>query len=203
MKIHPKSIKSNVRDNTLTGCTPAWRQQSRGRVERQGGTRRKSACTSGPPSSLCWREPSNPGPSHCRQGRCSGRWWSPGLQHDEYNGKWTWKMKEKEKRKRKREMKKEKRKEKNLLQGRLIHQDGVDLLLSGNHDSIRGWKTGHKDGFLSLRTWKKRRRKRKKNNERKEKPLIPTEVEPCDTAFKAYSICTSFPDGLKVVSEKL
>ncbi len=34
-------------------------------------------------------------------------------------------------------------------------------------------------------------------------PLIPREVLPAATAFKAYSICTSLPDGENVVSEKL
>lgn len=34
-------------------------------------------------------------------------------------------------------------------------------------------------------------------------PLMPTLVTPPETAFNAYSICTSFPEGEKVVSEKL
>ena len=34
-------------------------------------------------------------------------------------------------------------------------------------------------------------------------PLIPTEGAPAATAAKAYSIWTSFPEGLKVVKEKL
>ena len=29
------------------------------------------------------------------------------------------------------------------------------------------------------------------------KPLIPTEGAPAATAARAYSICTSFPEGLK------
>ena len=29
-------------------------------------------------------------------------------------------------------------------------------------------------------------------------PLIPTEGAPAATAAKAYSICTNFPDGLKI-----
>lgn len=33
--------------------------------------------------------------------------------------------------------------------------------------------------------------------------LMPSEVAPAPTAFSAYSICTSLPLGLKVVSEKL
>lgn len=28
-------------------------------------------------------------------------------------------------------------------------------------------------------------------------PLMPTEAAPAATAAKAYSICTSFPDGLQ------
>lgn len=32
---------------------------------------------------------------------------------------------------------------------------------------------------------------------------MPTLVTPPETAFNAYSICTSFPEGEKVVSEKL
>ena len=32
--------------------------------------------------------------------------------------------------------------------------------------------------------------------------LIPRDVAPAFTAFRAYSICTSFPLGEKVVSEK-
>lgn len=34
-------------------------------------------------------------------------------------------------------------------------------------------------------------------------PLTPSDVLPVATALSAYSICTSLPDGLKVVSEKL
>ncbi len=33
-------------------------------------------------------------------------------------------------------------------------------------------------------------------------PLIPTDGAPAATALRAYSIWTSLPDGLKVVSEK-
>jgi hypothetical protein len=33
--------------------------------------------------------------------------------------------------------------------------------------------------------------------------LMPREVAPACTAFRAYSICTSFPLGEKVVKEKL
>ena len=33
--------------------------------------------------------------------------------------------------------------------------------------------------------------------------LMPSDVAPAPTAFSAYSICTSFPDGLKVVKLKL
>ena len=33
-------------------------------------------------------------------------------------------------------------------------------------------------------------------------PLTPSEVAPEATALSAYSICTSLPEGLKVVSEK-
>lgn len=33
--------------------------------------------------------------------------------------------------------------------------------------------------------------------------LIPTEAAPAVTALSAYSIWTSFPEGLNVVSEKL
>ena len=33
--------------------------------------------------------------------------------------------------------------------------------------------------------------------------LTPSEVAPAETAFSAYSICTSLPEGLKVVREKL
>jgi len=32
---------------------------------------------------------------------------------------------------------------------------------------------------------------------------MPTDAAPAATAAKAYSICTSFPEGLKVVNEKL
>ena len=32
--------------------------------------------------------------------------------------------------------------------------------------------------------------------------LMPSEVAPASTAFSAYSICTSLPLGLNVVSEK-
>ena len=32
--------------------------------------------------------------------------------------------------------------------------------------------------------------------------LMPSDVAPAPTAFSAYSICTSFPDGLKVVKLK-
>ena len=32
--------------------------------------------------------------------------------------------------------------------------------------------------------------------------VMPSDVAPADTAFSAYSICTSLPLGLKVVSEK-
>ena len=31
---------------------------------------------------------------------------------------------------------------------------------------------------------------------------IPKDALPCETAFKAYSICKSLPLGLKVVNEK-
>ena len=31
--------------------------------------------------------------------------------------------------------------------------------------------------------------------------LTPSDVAPAETAFSAYSICTSFPEGLKVVKE--
>ena len=34
-------------------------------------------------------------------------------------------------------------------------------------------------------------------------PLIPRDVLPAATAFRAYSICTSLPDGENVVREKL
>jgi len=34
-------------------------------------------------------------------------------------------------------------------------------------------------------------------------PLMPSDVLPAATALSAYSICTSLPDGEKVVSEKL
>lgn len=34
------------------------------------------------------------------------------------------------------------------------------------------------------------------------KPLMPRAVEPEATACRAYSICTSFPEGLNVVKEK-
>ena len=33
--------------------------------------------------------------------------------------------------------------------------------------------------------------------------LMPSDVAPAPTAFSAYSICTSLPDGLKVVKLKL
>eukprot|EP00965_Chrysotila_dentata_P203015 6181471-Pleurochrysis_carterae.AAC.5 len=34
-------------------------------------------------------------------------------------------------------------------------------------------------------------------------PFTPSDVLPVATALRAYSICTSFPEGLNVVSEKL
>lgn len=34
-------------------------------------------------------------------------------------------------------------------------------------------------------------------HEREEVPLMPKEVAPAFTAFKAYSICTNFPEGLQ------
>jgi hypothetical protein len=46
-------------------------------------------------------------------------------------------------------------------------------------------------------------KKRKKYNFYLILPLMPTLVTPPETAFNAYSICTSFPEGEKVVSEKL
>ena len=33
-------------------------------------------------------------------------------------------------------------------------------------------------------------------------PLIPTDKAPVATAWRAYSICTSLPDGLEMESEK-
>lgn len=79
----------------------------------------------------------------------------------------------------------------NLLKSRGVEEDGGRLFLGGDHNTIGSYKgrlmvskRGMREMALNL-------------------PLIPKEVVPPATAARACSICTSLPEGEKVVRENL
>jgi hypothetical protein len=78
----------------------------------------------------------------------------------------------------------------NFVKSGLIHQRRINFLFRGNNHPIRSCTTS---GISTIKT----------SQEKINPPLIPREVLPAATALSAYSICTSFPDGEKVVREKL
>ncbi len=81
----------------------------------------------------------------------------------------------------------------NFVESGLIHKRRIYFLFRGYNNPIRSYAKNMELGLL----------KYYREHKRELAPLIPREVLPAATALSAYSICTSFPDGEKVVREKL